>query len=295
MHMKRVLSLLTAALVVFGLVSCADGASVSIYKIQLGNQIENLFIEDRDMNSYRETVSYVNRDGSPRFSYDIYYERASDIYSGYNVCETIGDYRLYAYEGAVYADAGEGICAVLLLGSTYLDFVGEYLSGQFPFDAESLVQRYSRTENGNTVVEYQSELTPQRAASLAEFGVDIQDKILSKYTISPDDLILSIEYSVLELSGECYPICTRTFQSSDEKADMFGSVAALEPSISVDVVYVGEEKSGRHFTVPANIYVGLDTGDGDYSFYYDEQCTQPYSYQDGKITENAVIYARANR
>lgn len=295
MHMKRVLSLLTAALVIFGLVSCADGASVSIYKIQLGNQIENLFIEDRDMNSYRETVSYVNRDGSPRFSYDIYYERASDIYSGYNVCETIGDYRLYAYEGAVYADAGEGICAVLLLGSTYLDFVGEYLSGQFPFDAESLVQRYSRTENGNTVVEYQSELTPQRAASLAEFGVDLQDKILSKYTISPDDLILSIEYSVLELSGECYPICTRTFQSFDEKADMFGSVAALEPSISVDVVYVGEEKSGRHFTVPANIYVGLDTGDGDYSFYYDEQCTQPYSYQDGKITENAVIYARANR
>lgn len=294
MHMKRILSLLmAAALVALCVSSCTNGASISIYRIRLNNEIENLFIGNRDINSYRETISYVNKDGSPRFSYDIYYERASDIYSGYNLCETIGDYRLYAYEGAVYADSGEGVCAVLLLDSTYLDFIDEYLSGEFPFDAETLAQQYSRSENGNTVVEYRSDLTPQRAANLAAYGIDIHDKIISKYTVSPEGFILSIEYSVLEENGEQYPVCTRTFQSSEEKADMFGPVSALEASVSIDVVYVGEEKTGRHFTVPSDIYVGFDTGSTEYSFYYDAECTQPYSYLDEKITEDLVIYARA--
>ncbi len=120
--MKRILSLLTAGLLLtFCLVSCANGASIAIYRIRLDNEIENLFRWNMELNSYRETVSYVNRDGSPRFSYQLYYERAEDLYSGYNLYEEIGDYKLYAYEGAVYADAGDGLCAVLLLGSTYLD------------------------------------------------------------------------------------------------------------------------------------------------------------------------------
>ena len=293
--MKRILSLLTAGLLLtFCLVSCANGASIAIYRIRLDNEIENLFRWNMELNSYRETVSYVNRDGSPRFSYQIYYERAENLYSGYNLYEEIGDYKLYAYEGAVYADAGDGLCAVLLLGSTYLDFIGEYLSGEFPFDAESLTQRYSRTENGNVVAEYQSELTPQRAAALSEFGIDEMDEIVSRYVISSDGLILSVDYSVLDESGEIYPVCSRTFWTSEEKETAFSEIAELEASVSVDVIYVGEENTGRHFTVPAGIYVGFDTGSTDYSFYYDEECTQPYSYLDEKITEDLVVYAKAN-
>ena len=292
--MKRRISFLTAVfLLVFCLSSCTNGASVSIYKIQMANEIKNIFIENTDIDSYHETVSYTNRDGSPRFSYDLYYERAEDIYSGYNICEVIGDYRLYAYEGAVYADGGDGLCAVVLLGSTYLEYIEEYLSGSFPFDAESLHQQYSKNENRNTIVEYRSELTPQRAASLAEFGVKQADEIVSRYTISSDDFICSIEYFVLDETGQ-YPVCSRTFQKSEEKSGLFEPVAELEASCSVDVIYVDEEKEGRHFTVPSGIYVGFDTGASEYSFYYDEACQKPYSYLDGKITQNLVVYAKAN-
>jgi len=291
--MKQVVSLLTAVLIVLTLfVSCGKGASISIYRIRTANEIQNIFIQNADVNSYKETVTYMNRDGSSRFSYELYYERAADIYAGYNVCESIAGYRLYAYEGAVYTDNGDGLCAVILLGGTYLEYINAYLTGAFPFDADTLDQQYSKSEGGKTVVEYQSALTPQRAASLAAYDMDESDKIISRYTIDSAGFIESIAYSVLDESGT-YPIAVRTFERSEKKDALFAPVADLEYSVSVDIVYVGEEKEGRHFTVPAGIYVGIDTGNSDYSFYYDEDCKMLYSYQDGKITQDLVLYAKA--
>ncbi len=293
--MKRTISLLVAALFVLTLfVSCGKGASVSIYKVRTANEIKNIFIQNTDVNAYRETIAYLNRDGSPDFSYEVYYERAADIYAGYNICESIGDYRLYAYEGAVYADDGDGLCAVILLGSTYLEYIDDYLTGEFPLDADTLNQQYSKTEEGNTVVEYRSALTPQRLAALSSYGIDEDDTILSKYTIDSEGFIRSIEYSVSN-GTDTYPLAVRTFERAQEKDDsLFSSVAGLEATVSVDISYIGEEKEGRHFTVPAGIFVGFDTGKSDYSFYYDKECQQPYSYQNEKITQDIVIYAKAN-
>ena len=294
MLMKRTVSLLAAALLALTLfASCGRGASVSIYKVRTANEIKNIFIQNTDVNAYRETVTYVNQDGSPNFSYEVYYERAADIYAGYNICESIGDYRLYAYEGAVYADDGDGLCAVILLGSTYLEYIDDYLTGSFPLDTDTLNQQYSKTEEGNTVVEYRSALTPQRLAALSSYGIDEDGTVISKYTIDPEGFIRSVDYSVSN-GTDTYPLAVRTFERSQEKDDsLFSSVSGLEASVSVDIFYVGEEKEGRHFTVPAGIFVGFDTGSANYSFYYDEECLRPYSYQDGKITQDSVIYAKA--
>lgn len=295
MLMKRMISLLAAALLVLTLfVSCGKGASVSIYKVRTANEIKNIFIQNADVNAYRETIAYLNRDGSPAFSYEMYYERASDIYAGYNICEQIGDYRLYAYEGAVYADDGDGLCAVILLGSTYLEYIDDYLTGEFPLDADTLNQQYSKTEGEDTVVEYRSSLTPQRLAALSSYGIGEDGTIISKYTIDAGGFVRSIEYSVSNGTGT-YPLAVRTFERAQEKdASLFAPVSGLEASVSVDIFYVGEEKEGRHFTVPAGIFIGFDTGSTHYSFYYDEECLRPYSYQDGEITQDIVIYAKAN-
>lgn len=295
MFMKRTISLLAAALLALTLfVSCGKGASVSIYKVRTANEIKNIFIQNADVNAYRETVTYMNRDGSSRFSYEVYYERAADIYTGYNICEHIGDYRLYAYEGAVYADDGDGLCAVILLGSTYLEYIDDYLTGEFPLDADTLNQQYSKTEGGGTVVEYRSALTPQRFAALSSYGIEEDGMIISKYTIDSEGFIRSIEYSVSN-GTDAYPLAVRTFERAQEKEDfLFSPVAGLEASVSVDISYIGEEKEGRHFMVPAGIFVGFDAGSTNYSFYYDEECRRPYSYQDGKITQDIVIYAKAN-
>lgn len=295
MLMKRMISLLAAALLALTLfVSCGKGASVSIYKVRTTNEIKNIFIQNADVNAYRETIAYLNRDGSPDFSYEVYYERAADIYAGYNICEQIGDYRLYAYEGAVYADDGDGLCAVILLGSTYLEYIDDYLTGEFPLDADTLNQQYSKTEGEDTVVEYRSSLTPQRLAALSSYGIGEDGTIISKYTIDSEGFIRSIEYSVSN-GTDTYPLAVRTFERAQEKdASLFAPVSGLEASVSVDIFYVGEEKEGRHFTIPAGIFVGFDTGSTNYSFYYDEECLRPYSYQDGEITQDMVIYAKAN-
>lgn len=290
--MKRVISLLAALLISLSFISCGRGASVSIYKIRTANEIKNIFLQNAEVDAYRETVTYLNRDGSTRFSYELYYERAEDIYAGYNICESVGDYRLYAYEGVVYADEGDGLCAVILLSGSYAEYIDGYLTGEFPFDTDTLDQQYSKSEGENTMIEYHSVLTPQRAAELAVYGIDENDKIVSKYTVA-GSFILSIEYSILN-ETDSYPIAVRTFEKSEEKDSLFDLVSGLENSVAVDILYVGEEKEGRHFSVPSGVFVGVDTGSADYSFYYDEACQRPYSYRDGKITQDLVLYAKAN-
>lgn len=291
--MKKLLSFILAIVLALScLVSCGNGISISIYSIRLANEVKNIFLQNKDVNSYTESVVYLTREGDTAFSYDLYYERAKDIYAMYNVCETIGDYRLYAYEGAVYTENQDGLCAVLLLGPTYQNYIDEYLTGNFPLDGETLNQQSSKREGTMTVAEYHSPLTPQRAAALSEFGVLQNDTIVSHYQIA-DEFIESISYSVLS-QQRSYPIAMRSFAKSPDKKDVFASVSTLEADVSVDIIFVDSEDPGRHYTVPSSVYVGIETGTESYSFFYDRECTRPYSYGDAKVTEPLVIYAKKN-
>lgn len=248
------------------------------------------------MNSFNETIEYY-RDGEIDFVYDIYYGRAENIYAAYNILETVYDenklvdYRLYAYEGAVYAEDENGICAVLLLSGNYSDFVNAYIDGDFPLDGHRLDQKSSaRLDDGATTVTYSSTLTPQTTAKLTAFGLKGGEKILSTYTIEDDDFISAISYAIEDESGT-RTVANRSFSKSATKGnDGFASVASLEKTITVNFVFVGEENSGRNFKVPAGVYVGAYTGENEYAFFKDEACTVSYSYSDEKITEDLTIY-----
>ena len=291
--MKKLLSFILAIVLALScLVSCGNGISISIYSIRLANEVKNIFLQNKDVDSYTESVAYLTREGNTAFYYELYYERATDIYAMYNVCEIVGDYRLYAYEGAVYTENQDGLCAVLLLGPTYQNYIDGYLTGNFPLDGETLNQQSSKREGTVVVAEYHSPLTPQRAAALAEFGVLQNDTIVSRYQIS-DEFIESISYSVLSQSGS-YPLAVRRFAKLSDKKDVFASVSALEATVSVDVIFVNSETDSRHYTVPSGVYVGIETGNESYSFFYDSECTRPYSYKDAKVIEPLVIYAKKN-
>lgn len=289
--MKKIFCLFIALICVLSTISCTNGISVSIYTIRLNNEIKNLFLYDAETVSFMERLTYTDREGNHMFTCEYYYEEAQDIYSMYNLCEIVGDYKLYAYEGAVYTETEKGITAVLLLSRTYTDFIDSYFETDFPLDGEKLKQQNSKKEDHLVVAEYHSSLTPQQSAKLESFGLNGTETIVSRYTIE-EPFIHSIEYAILENNTE-YPIARREFSKSPERnTDIFKSVASLSPSISVDFVFVGNETKGRHFEVPANVYVGIDTADYEYEFFTDEACTIPYSYEDEKINENLVIYVR---
>ena len=92
--MKRIFAAILLIAMVFVMASCGSGTSVAIHSVILDNQIENLFIWDKEIMSLTETVTYKDKSGNDTFSAEYYYEDSSDIYAMYNVCETIGDYKL---------------------------------------------------------------------------------------------------------------------------------------------------------------------------------------------------------
>ena len=290
MMKKWVCSVLAVLFLVSMLASCGGGTSISIAYVRLANQVTNLFIENSGIASLTETVTYLNRDGSENYTYTLYYERAEDIYAGYNLCEIAGEYRLYAYEGAVYTDEGDGVCAVLLLVGSYTDYIGDYLNGEFPLDGDILNQRSSKRDGEAIIAEYRSAITPQRAAALSAFGITDRDTVISCYTVM-DGFITSIEYFI-ETESETYPFAVRRFEKSETKANHFSDVSGFVPWISVDIVFPNSEEQGRHFTVPSGVMVGIDDGNRGYSFFRDEECTIPYSYRDGVITESLVLYVK---
>lgn len=272
--------------------SCGNGTSVAIHALRLDNEVENLFLWDQTVASYTETVRYLDKDGNENFSASYYYEKAQDIYSMYNVCETIGDYKLYAYEGKVYAETEQGITAVLLLSSTYSDFLKTYLSGAFPLDGEILKQQRSEKSDGKITAYYHTVLTPQQNAKVKSFGFDGTETIETRYVISGEKYIDSVEYTVID-GEERTLFAERTFERTTEKKEnVFESVASLTPSVSVDIVFVNDANKGRHFEIPAGLYVGIDTADHAYEFFADESCTIPYSYETDTVSENIIIYAR---
>ena len=293
--MKRWIALLMAALLCLTCVSCGSGVSVAIHALRLDNEVKNLFLYDEDVIAYTEQIVYMDKEGKDAFTSSYYYEKAEDIYAMYNVCETIGDYKLYAYEGKVYTETEKGITAVLLLSSTYTNFVEDYMSGEFPLDGEMLNQQRSERDGDKTIAYYHAVLTPQQTARVESFGLDGTETIETRYTIVGEKYIESVEYTILS-GNDRNLFAKRYFTPASEKtAGVFDAVASLTPSVSVDVVFVEDANKGRHFEVPAGVYVGIDTADNHCEFFEDEACTVPYSYETAVVTENTVIYAREKK
>ncbi len=285
---KRFCLILALVLMLSVLVSCGEGASIAIGALRLDNEVKNLF-KFTDAVSYNETVTYLNADGTPAFTAEYYYEVAEDLYAGYNLTETIGDYRLYAYEGAVYAEKGNGLTAVLLLSGTYLNFIESYLNGAFILDGNTQIQRSSTVKDGVTYAVYESTLTPQQIARASSLGVREGDLIISTYGVR-ENTIESVEYKI-ERDGKQTPAAKREIRVASEKEDRFAAIKALsEEKVSVDFVFVNGETDGRHFEVPKGVMVGMETGDHDYTFYLDEECTQEYSFADAPVEDALKLY-----
>lgn len=290
--MKKLLCLLMAIMIAVSLfVSCGSGASIAIGALRLDNEVMNLF-RFAGAVAYDETLHYFDKDGNSVFTAEYYYEVAEDIYAAYNLVETIGDYKLYAYEGAVYTETEKGITSVLLLSGTYLDFVKRYLEADFIFDGDVLIQRSAETRNDVIYAQYETSLTPQQHARVAEFGVKEDDKILSEYAVR-DSIIESVSYSV-EREGEVFPVAARTIRVMKEKENRFSGLDVLwEELVTIDFTFVGDTNQGRRFEVPKGVFVGMETGNFDYAFFRDPDCTIPYSFDEEPITENMTIYVLA--
>ena len=291
--MKRICSIILILATVCLFASCGSGTSVAIHAVILDNEIENLFVWDKEVLSLNETIVYKDKSGNDAFRADYYYEEAADIYAMYNVRETIGDYTLYAYEGAVYTETEKGITAVVLFSSTYSEFIASYLKSDFPLDGEVLNQQ-SSSKNGNEIhAVYHSTLTPQKTAKLRSFGIDGTETVRTDYIITDGNFISSVDYTIIA-KNETYLFANRSFvKSSEKQAGVFDSVASLTKSVKVDFVFAGEEQNGRHFEIPAGVYLGIDTADYEYEFFYDQACTQPYEHDRDVVNEDIVLYVRS--
>ena len=291
--MKKIISLGLLLAILCSMVSCGNGTSVAIQAVRLDNEVENLFIWDKEIQSLTETIVYKDAIGDDAFSAEYYYEDAKDIYAMYNVRETIGDYTLYAYEGSVYTKTDKGITAVILFSCTYTDFISSYLQSTFPLDGEVLNQKSSQKSDGNVIAYYHSKLTPQQTAKVQSFGIDGTETIETRYVITSDNFISSVDYSVIA-KGYTHLLATRSFEKKSEKQEgVFDAVSDLKKSVSVDFLFVGTEQQGRHFEIPAGVYLGIDTADYEYEFFRDEACTIPYQYDEQIVSENIILYVRA--
>ncbi len=288
--MKKLLSFaIAAALSLMLFTSCGSGTSLAIGALRLDNEPINLF-RFTEILSYDETVTYTDVEGSPLFTANYYFETAEDAKYSYNVVETIGDYRLYAYEGKVYAETEKGMTAVLLLrGGTYLDFTKRYLDADFILDGDTHLQRNAKTENDVTVAEYETVLTPQQTARASELGVEDGDKIVSVYRVR-GPYIESVAYSI-EKDGQQIPVAKREIKVSNEKIDHFASVKALPTeTVTINMIFTDGKTQGQSFEVPTGVYVGFEIGDYDYTFYLDAECTTVYRFDESPVTETLTLY-----
>ncbi|MBQ9745397.1 MAG: hypothetical protein IJW21_01060, partial [Clostridia bacterium] len=174
--MKRIISAIIAlALSCVMLASCASGVSVPYYILAMDNYTVNIF---DTFDAYKETIAYY-KNGEKTFEYSIYV----DIGEGgiYNFCESYDGYSYYGIGEKLYAVTGGKTYAVLQTNNrTYFDVIGEYEERTHPLDDGSKFQKYSKSTEEGTEVEYYAKVTPLMAAELASFGVTETDKIISK-------------------------------------------------------------------------------------------------------------------
>ena len=290
--MKKIISLTLVLAILFCMASCGKGTSIAIQAVRLDNQVENLFVWNKKIQSLTEKNVYKDQSGNDVFVSEYYYEKAYDIYSMYNIRETIGDYTLYAYEGSVYVKTEQGITAVVLFSSTYTNFISSYLQGEFPLDGEVLNQKNSQKDGDKIIAYYHSKLTPQQASKVKSFGIDGTETIETRYVITDDNFISSIDYTVISKDSTKL-LAQRFFEKKNEKQEgVFDAVSSLTKSVSVDFIFVDGEQQGRHFEIPAGVYLGIDTADYEYEFFTDEACTILYEYDQTVVSEDIILYVR---
>ena len=292
-QMKKIFAIALLCAMIFCMAACGNGTSIGIHAVILDNQVENLFVWNKEIASLTETVVYKDKSGIDTFNAEYYYEKSKDIYSMYNVRETIGAYTLYAYEGSVYTETEKGITAVVLFSCTYTEFLSSYLKSEFPLDGQVLRQQSSKSDGNTFYAKYHTTLTPQQTAKLRSFGIDGTETIETNYVITGGNFISSVDYTVIA-KDETYFFASRAFEKTTEKkTGIFDSVSSLQKSVKVDFIFVGAEQQGRHFEIPSGVYLGIDTADYEYEFFYDEACTQPYEHDRSVVTEDVVLYVRA--
>ncbi len=294
--MKKIIAAIIAlALSCVIFVSCGSGVSVPYYILAMDNYTVNVF---DDYEAYRETITYY-KNGEKDFEYSIYV----DIGEGgiYNFCESYDGYAYYGIGEMLYAVTDGKTYAVLQTNNrTYFDVIGEYKERAHPLDDGAKFQKYSKTVEAGTEVEYYVKVTPLMAAELENFGVTETDKIISKYLLMENtDYYLDIEYSIERADGTVEKIAERKFEYFESKqSDVFKNIPVLNEvvdiktgEVNVRVVYENDKEA--NYKIPKGAYIGFD-GAENVSYYADEAFEIPFDFENSPALENVKIYAKNN-
>lgn len=286
---KTVSAIIVLALACAVLASCASGVSVPYYILAMDNYTVNIF---DTFDAYKETVTYYEK-GEKTFEYSIYL----DIGEGgiYNLCESYDGYSFYCYKEDFYAVTGGKTYAVIKAdNSTYFDFIKDYEERAHSLDEGSKFQKYSKKVDGDTEVCYYAKVTPLMAAELAGFGVTETDKIVSKYLLKENtDHYLSIEYSIEHADGTTEKIAERKFEYYDSaKTEIFADLPEKGETVNVTIIY----ENGREdvYKLPKGVYIGIDSGEKNVSYYTDASFENAFNYEDAQALEHVKIYAKNN-
>ncbi|MCQ2771503.1 MAG: hypothetical protein MJ236_06895 [Clostridia bacterium] len=285
--MKKVLSLLMViSILMIALVSCANGASVPLFKIENANKVDSLL--KGDVVAYSEKIVFNNTSNYQMF---YYYERSSTT-SSYNIYESLGEVKHYLYEGNVYSESNEDLCFILTsdFSLTYQLSVLKYLNAMFPLD---LGQRYQRTaknnDDGTTTVVYYSTVTPQMASDILMVELKPDDTILSEYTLDAQLRVISVKYSIEQNSGEVVEVATREFEYFTNKLNYFDNLPK-EMNVSVTLNINGRDYS---FDAPNGVYLGLEDNGSKHEYFIDATYTEKYDFiAFGKLQNDVTVYVK---
>ncbi len=295
--MKKIISLLTVLVICLGmLVSCGNGASVPYYILAMDNYTENIFVV---YGGIKETVTYY-KDGNVDFEYSVYIDKGTaeskETYY-YNVCESFEGYTFYGYGQELYVAAGGKTYSLIQAdGRGYLEYVENYSERAHMLDQGEKYQKYSKNLSEGREVAYYVKVTPLMAAELYQFGITETDKIISKYVLMENtDFYLSIEYSVEHADGTTEKIAERKFEyfnTVEENAALFAALPASGERVKVTLVYDGGAEAD--FSVPAGVYIGIDDGEEDRTYYADAAFETPFDFENTQASEGMKIYAKNN-
>lgn len=295
--MKKIISaVLILSFSALLLASCGvAGVSVPYYTLALDNYADNIF---DDYKAALETVKYY-RNGEEVYTYSVYMERSLESEYVYNVCENFTNYTFYGHEGEIYSVTDGKTYAIIQADkSNYYEYVKPYEERAHVLDQGDKYQIYSKELEGDiTEVSYYAKMTPSIAADLYEYGISQTDKIISTYTLDENNYYLTVEYSVEHSDGTQEKIATRTFEYFKEKEkDVFETIPDLSETVNVTIVsYVGTlNETCDVYAVPRGVYIGLDPGAKNLSFYTDEACNVEFDFETALANGDMTIYAKNN-
>jgi hypothetical protein len=287
--MKKIISAAMALLLFCAiLASCGAGVSVPYYILAMDNYTVNIFDE---YDAYKETVTYY-KNGEKSFEYSIYVDIGKD--GVYNFCESYEGYTYYGVEENLYAVTGGKTYAVLQTNNrSYFDVIGEYEQRAHPLDEGAKFQKYSKTTEAGTEVEYYVNVSPLMAAELESFGVTETDKIFSKYLLMENtDYYLNIEYNIERADGTREKIAERKFEYFEKvQTNIFENVPDKSETVNVKVIY--ENGKEVNYKLPKGVYIGFD-GAENVSYYADASFESTFDFENSPVLEPVKIYAKNN-